>query len=45
MCAFFVTMATFPKWWPAWVAHVAVSVIFKTLVFVTQGMFQPMQQF
>ncbi len=40
----FVAMATFPKWCPVWLAHVAVSAIFKTLVFITKGIFQPMQQ-
>ncbi len=40
MCALFVVMATFSKWFPIWLAHVAVSAISKTLVFVTKGMFQ-----
>ncbi len=29
----FVAMATFPKWWPVWSAHVAVSAIFKNACF------------
>jgi len=29
----FVAMVKFPKWWPVWCAHVAVSAIFKNTCF------------